>query len=128
MPLNDPNFVKPLPSEFPKMVFKPEPSETAGYISKVVNSQAEQDALSKKWLVTKEAIHDFLDAKAKAQYVDKDDDDDEVETKSDPVVDISKMNKDELVAHAAEVHSLELDPAQKKADLVKAIEEAQSKA
>jgi hypothetical protein len=37
-------------------------------------------------------------------------------------VDLSKMTKEQLIAHAAEVHDLTLEPASSKADLIAAIQ------
>lgn len=44
-----------------------------------------------------------------------------------PSSDLSKMTKDQLVAHAAEVHGLALDPSTKKDELVAAIQDAAAK-
>lgn len=41
----------------------------------------------------------------------------------EPAPDLSKMTKAEIVAHAAEVHGLELDPSLKKDELIAAVEE-----
>ena len=64
--IQDPSYVKPAPSEFPKMVYR------AGSEPRIVKDQVEQDALGKGWLVTPEAIHAHLDKVAKAQYVGQD--------------------------------------------------------
>lgn len=46
-----------------------------------------------------------------------------VEVEDDPPLDITKLNKTELIAHAKEVHGLTLDAGMKRDDMVKAIED-----
>lgn len=58
--------------EFPKMVYKKSHVDPRGYITRVVQSQAEQDTLSKGWLVTTAEIHALLDPIAKQAYVSAD--------------------------------------------------------
>lgn len=44
-----------------------------------------------------------------------------------PPVDLQKLSKEDLVAHAQEVHGLSLDPRLKKDEMIEAIEEAAGK-
>jgi hypothetical protein len=58
----DANYVRPAPSDFPKMVYRKSASAPAGYATRVVESQEEQDALPKGWSTSAEEIHALLNS------------------------------------------------------------------
>lgn len=60
--VQDPLFRMPGPVEFPKMAYKKDASHPQGYITKVVNSQEEQDALTKGWLWAIKDVHALLES------------------------------------------------------------------
>lgn len=57
----DANYVRPLPSEFPKVVYRKSADGTSS-VARIVASQAEQDALPPSWAVTTEQIHALLES------------------------------------------------------------------
>lgn len=69
----DLSYERPAPTEFPKMVYKVSTHDPKGYVTRVIQSQEEQDKLPKGWLTTSAEVHALLDPIAKAQYVDPDD-------------------------------------------------------
>jgi hypothetical protein len=66
----DANYVRPAPTEFPKIVYRKDEREPKGYRTKIVKSREEQDALGKGWLTTAAEVHALLDPIASAQYRD----------------------------------------------------------
>lgn len=50
----------PPPREFPKMVYRATSKNPKGYVTKIVNNRAEQDALPKGWLSNPAEIHALL--------------------------------------------------------------------
>jgi len=56
----DANYVRPAPSEFPKMVYRKSAQAKEGYITKIVASKEEQDALPKGWAVSTQDVHALL--------------------------------------------------------------------
>src|SRR6202161_1353169 len=59
--------------EFPRMVYKASKVDPRGYITRVVQSQEQQDALPRGWISNIADVHAFLDPLVKAQYVSADD-------------------------------------------------------
>lgn len=66
----------PPPREFPKLAYRPTSKHPKGYVTKVVHSQAEEDALPKGWLTSREDIHALLDPIHKAAHVKPEDSED----------------------------------------------------
>jgi hypothetical protein len=64
------NYVRPQPSEFPRMVYRADANEKLGYRTRIVKSQEEQDALPKGWLTSVADIHALLDPLAKKAYAE----------------------------------------------------------
>lgn len=56
----DLNYVRPKPVEFPKMVYRASAKAPEGYITRIVKTKEEQDALPKSWLTTHAEIHGLL--------------------------------------------------------------------
>lgn len=57
----------PPPSEFPKMVYGANSKHPRGYVTKIVRSKAEEDALGPGWLKTPKEIHALLDKIVKSE-------------------------------------------------------------
>lgn len=71
----DLSYIRPPGTEFPKMVYKartPTKTNSSLYLTKVVRSKEEQDALPKGWLTTTAEIHALLAPIVQAQYKDPD--------------------------------------------------------
>lgn len=66
----------PPPREFPKLVYRATSKAPKGYVTKLVNNRAEEDALPKGWLITREEIHDLLDPIHKAAHAKPEDSED----------------------------------------------------
>jgi hypothetical protein len=49
--------------EFPKFAYKKDSSAPNGYITRVVNSQEDQDTLPKGWLTSTKDVHALLESK-----------------------------------------------------------------
>ena len=62
------------PYHFPKMVYRATSKHPKGYVTKVVHSQAEVDALPKGWLTTPAEIHGLLDPIHRAAHAKPEDD------------------------------------------------------
>lgn len=61
----DASYVRPAPSEFPKMVYRKNAKDPKGYSTRIIESMEEQNSVIKKgWLVTTKEIHSLLDALA----------------------------------------------------------------
>lgn len=63
----DTGYVRPATSEFPKMAYRESDKDPKGFITKVVNSKAEQDRLSKDWFTLPKDIHALLDGIERAK-------------------------------------------------------------
>jgi hypothetical protein len=58
----DANFVRPAPSEFPKMVYRKSTKDPKGYATRIIESAEEQVAVMKQgWLITTKEIHALLE-------------------------------------------------------------------
>lgn len=88
--------------EYPKAMHGPDGAEAT------VRSEEEEKALGEGWI----SGHEYWAAFA------------EREPDSAADVDLAKLKKAELLAHAAEHHDLDLDASMKKEDIVAAIESA----
>lgn len=66
----------PPPQEFPKMVYRATAKHPKGYVTKIVNSKAEEDALPKGWLKTRAEIHALLDPIHQAEHAKPEDSED----------------------------------------------------
>jgi len=64
----DPTYVRPPATEFPKVSYKASDKDPRGYITKTVNSKAEEDKLAKGWSRTLAEMNAILDPIAKRQY------------------------------------------------------------
>ena len=71
--VQDPNYVRPPGTEFPKIVYRKNVCDPKGYSTRLVRTQEEQDALAPSWLTDAASIHKLLDPIHKAQYADSED-------------------------------------------------------
>ena len=59
--------------EFPKMAYKASKVDSKGYITRVIQSQEEQDKLPKNWLTSRAEVDALLHPIVTAQYITADD-------------------------------------------------------
>lgn len=120
--------LKPAPhQDFPKMLYRWPKDKTLHPTSKTAiakDAEEEKELKAKGWRDTPhvqehpEDVPDGFEA----------DDPEEASAGGDKGKPLDAMNKAELVAHAKDVHGLELDPGKKKEEILQAIQEASKKA
>src|SRR5882762_7662801 len=69
----DANYIRPLPTEFPKMMYRASAKAQKGYTTRIVESATEQESLIKQgWLAKINDVHNLLEGLARAANVETD--------------------------------------------------------
>ena len=70
----DPNYVRPTPTEFPKMMYRASAKAKNGYATRIVESAIEQESLIKQgWMAKVNDVHNLLNGLARAASGEQED-------------------------------------------------------